>query len=63
MCCKTLEPQPLTNDDMTERSLARRLGVMEYRENAGGLKMRPVDDETERLANECTHSDQRTQND
>ena len=24
------EPHPLTDDDMTERSLTRRLGVMEY---------------------------------
>ena len=41
------EPRPINDDDMTERSLARRLGVMEYREYAGGWRMRPVDDETE----------------
>ena len=57
-----LEPQPLTDDGMTERSLARRLGAMEYREYAGGWRMRPVDDETEGLANECTRFDQRIQN-
>ena len=57
------EPRPINDEDMTERSLARRIGVMEYREYAGGWRMRPVDDETEGLANECTYSDQRTQND
>ena len=56
------ETQSVIDDDMTERLLARRLGVMEYREYAGGWRMRPVDDETEGLANECAHFDQRGQN-
>ena len=36
---------------------------MQYREYAGGWRTRPVDEKTEGFANECTHSDHRTQND